>query len=299
MKKFMKNFYVFKKVIAPVVTIFILYLGCEEDPPTSSTGNLPYAFNTSTGDSVVNATLVGTFQRPCSGGGTIGQWKLYEGDFRPGPYTPPDIKAVTIPCIGGNYTCGGVSSRFGEKSVFIGYLRPDVNGNTLLPHSAYNFSLRCRPGPLSNVEATALHHELVHVYFTMMGIHDHDENQIHCIASAIPTFCPNANNDIQSILYCLYESDLIPRQTTPVSPGPYSADGTSLWIQVVPGCGIFPAGSNVNWIDLLWFFEGRYDLPATVVFIVQCNGGPPRTGSLNVAGNVFEIHQDGFSPYCP
>lgn len=293
--KFLEKIIWLKNILLPVSSFLIIYLGCEEDPPTGSSVNLPFAFNTATGDSVIKATLKGTYTKPC-GRGTIDQWKLYMGEFKPGS-GPPRV-AITIPCIGRNYGCSGISSRFGEKYVFIGKLAgEDYNRN--IPGSGYSVTSQCRADPHPDVMATVLHHELAHMYLIMNGIYDHDEDQIHCIASAIPTICPGSNNDIQTILRCMFESELFPRSVFSTLIGTAGAWDYSFFVWVNPGCFNFPAISNNNWIRISSITEGGVDLSATVYVNLLCNNGPPRSGSISIAGNTIEVHQDGYWPWCP
>jgi len=258
----------------------ILSLGCTKP----SDVNLPTVIDRNNNDQVINASLSGEYSLPCY----YKKWSLYIGEFIPG--TAGTAFAVTIPCSNQEYSCTGVE---GENVVFIGFAN-GISGLTQYSGPAYDAGTQCMTGSLSSVPASALHHELVHLFFIMNGIFDHDERQIHCIAASIPTICPSANNDVQAILTCLYDSEFFQRKVKVVG---ISRDAPAFdWfflVYVDPGCGNFQVVSDDEWITIRSIDRGNRDLEGIVVVDVLCNDGPPRSGSLRVAGNVIKVSQDG------
>lgn len=278
---------VFTQGLLLVVIICILGLGCkknsDENLPTPPNENLPAAIDLNNNDQVINASLEGVYSLPCHE-----QWTLYIGEFIPGK--AGTASAITIPCSNENYSCSGVD---GENVAFIGFAA-GTSGNTQYSGPAYDVSMQCMAGSQPNVTANALHHELVHLFYIMNGIFDHDERQIHCIASSIPNICPSANNDVQAILNCLYDSELFQREVSVVGlTGGAPAFAWFFLVYVHPGCGNFQVVSDDNWITIRRIDHGNSDLDGIVVVDVLCNDGPPRSGSLRVAGNLIEVQQDG------
>ncbi|MCB0564213.1 MAG: BACON domain-containing protein [Phaeodactylibacter sp.] len=275
----------FTQALLPTVALCILSLGCTK----SSDVDLPTVTDLNNNDRVINASLVGQYSLPCSSE----QWTLYIGEFIPG--TVGTASGVTIPCSNQNYSCSGAE---GENVVFIGFA-DENSGLTQYSGPAYDAGMQCMAGSLSNVSAHALHHELVHFFFIMNDKFDHDERQIHCIAASIPTICPGAISDVQTILTCLYGSELFQREVqvvggdNPGTTGPIRWFGGFFLVYVDPGCGNFQAVSDDDWMTIDHITPGDRDSKAIVVVDVQYNYGPLRTGTLRVAGNIINVRQDG------